>query len=131
MASVKFDWAGAAPLATPTQVAFQKLLPPDANFTQMFGMTELTCIGTMLHWPENDSTVVWGDLFPGSKSSWSTTKATKSTITILMESFISAAQQSSLANLKTPKQTLQRSIRTDGSSQATLAIVTKNLSCGI
>jgi 4-coumarate--CoA ligase len=65
MASIGFSCPSAAPLATPTQLALQKLLPPDAKFTQIFGMTELTCTATMFHWPENDNTGSVGRPLPG------------------------------------------------------------------
>src|SRR5437660_720058 len=47
---------GAAPLDKELQKRLKQLLAPEARFTQVWGMTELSCVATMFHWPEDDET---------------------------------------------------------------------------
>ena len=54
--SVRSAVGGAAPLDAKTQNRFQALLPADAPMTQLWGMTETTCVATYLYPPEGDST---------------------------------------------------------------------------
>lgn len=53
---VRMAWSGAAPLDKGPQARFQALLAPHAPFTQVWGMTELSCIGSMIAYPEEDTT---------------------------------------------------------------------------
>ncbi|GKZ23751.1 hypothetical protein AbraIFM66951_000595 [Aspergillus brasiliensis] len=63
--SLKIVRCGAAPLDKTTQARFQALLAPDATFTQVWGMTESSCIATMIPYPEPDFTGSVGRLLPG------------------------------------------------------------------
>ena len=54
--SVKVAGVGAAPLDKFAQARMQKLLGEDAPFTQVWGMTETSCIATRITWPEKDTT---------------------------------------------------------------------------
>ncbi|PSN69630.1 4-coumarate-CoA ligase-like protein [Corynespora cassiicola Philippines] len=63
-ASVKFAWVGAAPLAPEQQAAFKALLPPSTPFNQVWGMSETSCIATMVHWPEHDPSGSVGRFLP-------------------------------------------------------------------
>ncbi|RDH32426.1 hypothetical protein BDQ94DRAFT_179364 [Aspergillus welwitschiae] len=63
--SLKIVRCGAAPLDKTTQARFQSLLAPDATFTQVWGMTESSCIATMIPYPESDDTGSVGRLLPG------------------------------------------------------------------
>ncbi|KKZ68531.1 hypothetical protein EMCG_05815 [[Emmonsia] crescens] len=47
---------GAAPLDKDVQAAFRSLMGPGASYTQVWGMTETTCIGTMFSHSEHDDT---------------------------------------------------------------------------
>ncbi|KAK8234214.1 hypothetical protein HDK77DRAFT_513930 [Phyllosticta capitalensis] len=47
---------GAAPLDAHAQARLQALLPPGAPITQVWGMTETTCIATMVPYPTMDDT---------------------------------------------------------------------------
>lgn len=53
--SVRDCKAGAAPLDAKAQARLQALLG-DAPFTQVWGMTETTCIATRFKWPNTDTT---------------------------------------------------------------------------
>ena len=55
MKSVRNAACGAAPLEKGPQSRFQALLSPDATFTQVWGMTEASCVGTMFFPGEDDS----------------------------------------------------------------------------
>lgn len=52
--SVRSASCGAAPLEKGPQSRFQALLAPDATFTQVWGMTETSCIATMFSPAEHD-----------------------------------------------------------------------------
>jgi 4-coumarate--CoA ligase len=54
--SVKYAICGAAPLDKGPQARLQALLAPDAPFTQVWGMTETSCISSHIPWPEHDMT---------------------------------------------------------------------------
>lgn len=62
--SVKSAWCGAAPLDKITQARFQGLLAPNSPVTQVWGMTELTCVATLIKYPESDTTGGVGRLVP-------------------------------------------------------------------
>lgn len=62
--SVRSAWCGAAPLEKITQRRFQALLAPDSPVTQVWGMTELTCIASLIKYPEADDTGAVGRLIP-------------------------------------------------------------------
>lgn len=64
LASFRNTWVGAAPFATGLQKRFKALLAPSATFTQVWGMTETSCIAIMLHYPEQDDTGSVGRLLP-------------------------------------------------------------------
>ncbi|KAH7076370.1 4-coumarate-CoA ligase-like protein [Paraphoma chrysanthemicola] len=68
MASVRNAWAGAAPLAAEPQARFQALLRPGAPFNQVWGMSETSCIATMVHYPEQDPTGSVGRFLPNHDS---------------------------------------------------------------
>ncbi|KAK4497617.1 hypothetical protein PRZ48_010270 [Zasmidium cellare] len=63
--SIKFATCGAAPLEKAQQARFQELLAPGAPFTQVFGMTETTCICSNFPYPEDDGTGSCGRPVPG------------------------------------------------------------------
>lgn len=54
--SVKAAYCGAAPLGKGPQKRFQDLISENAPFTQVWGMTELSCIATWHPWPNHDDT---------------------------------------------------------------------------
>lgn len=54
--SVKTATCGAAPLDKGVQARIQKLLSDGAPFTQVWGMTETTCIAMNFPYPEDDDT---------------------------------------------------------------------------
>jgi acyl-CoA synthetase (AMP-forming)/AMP-acid ligase II len=54
--SVRSAACGAAPLDKNVQGRLRKLLGPGASFTQVWGMTETTCIATSFIYPESDDT---------------------------------------------------------------------------
>lgn len=63
--SVKNGLCGAAPLGKETQARFQALLPKDAFFTQVWGMTEMSCIASMFSsFTESDDTGSVGRFLP-------------------------------------------------------------------
>jgi acyl-CoA synthetase (AMP-forming)/AMP-acid ligase II len=62
--SLRNTWVGAAPLAAGPQARYKALLAPTTTFTQVWGMSETSCIATMLHYPEHDSTGSVGRLLP-------------------------------------------------------------------
>jgi acyl-CoA synthetase (AMP-forming)/AMP-acid ligase II len=62
--SVRTASCGAAPLDKDVQARIQKLLGPGAPFTQVWGMTETSCIATMFPYPEDDNTGSVGRLVP-------------------------------------------------------------------
>ena len=54
--TVKWAQCGAAPMSKETQSQFQALLPPGANITQTFGMTEGSCLIFLFPAGEADDT---------------------------------------------------------------------------
>lgn len=62
--SVRVAYCGAAPLDHRPQARVQELLAPGAPFTQVWGMTETCCIGSMFHYPESDITGSVGHMLP-------------------------------------------------------------------
>ncbi|EME81249.1 uncharacterized protein MYCFIDRAFT_204241 [Pseudocercospora fijiensis CIRAD86] len=56
MKSIKFATCGTAPLEETQQAKFQALLADGAPFTQVWGMTETSCIATNFPYPEDDDT---------------------------------------------------------------------------
>ena len=61
---------GAAPLDSLAMARFKTLLHPKAVFSQVWGMTETTCIATMLYWPNNDDTGSVGKLLPNMEAKY-------------------------------------------------------------
>lgn len=62
--SIRNSWVGAAPLAAEPQARYKTLLRPDAPFNQVWGMSETSCIATMVHYPEHDPTGSVGRFLP-------------------------------------------------------------------
>ncbi|KAI9706808.1 MAG: hypothetical protein M1820_004779 [Bogoriella megaspora] len=62
--SLKHAICGAAPLDKDPQAQFEALLAPEARFTQVWGMTEATCMVAGFHWYESDDTGSIGRLKP-------------------------------------------------------------------
>lgn len=65
LSSINWAGTGAAPLSKESQARLKALLRPDAPFTQVWGMTETTCIATFFPYPEHDVTGSVGRLCPG------------------------------------------------------------------
>ncbi|KAL2829359.1 hypothetical protein BJY01DRAFT_261280 [Aspergillus pseudoustus] len=63
--TIRLARCGAAPLDKSLQSMLRKKLPADAPFTQGFGMTEISCLGLMTLYPEDDDTGSIGRLIPG------------------------------------------------------------------
>ena len=55
---------GAAPLDKGIQARFRSLMGANAPFTQVWGMTETSCVATMFPYPEHDDTGSVGRLIP-------------------------------------------------------------------
>lgn len=55
---------GAAPLGRDVQAKFHELMDPSAPLTQVWGMTETSCIATFFPYPEHDDTGSVGRLIP-------------------------------------------------------------------
>lgn len=53
---VKSGSVGAAPLDKAVQAQFRALLGEGGRYTQVWGMTETSCIATRFLWPEDDTT---------------------------------------------------------------------------
>jgi 4-coumarate--CoA ligase len=64
LASIRNSWVGAAPLAAEPQARYKALLRPDTPFNQVWGMSETSCIATMVHYPEHDPTGSVGRFLP-------------------------------------------------------------------
>jgi 4-coumarate--CoA ligase len=62
--SIRNSWVGAAPLAAEPQARYKALLRSDTPFNQVWGMSETSCIATMIHYPEHDPTGSVGRLLP-------------------------------------------------------------------
>jgi 4-coumarate--CoA ligase len=54
--TVRLAWCGAAYLSAHTQALFQALLPPTSPMTQIWGMTEMSCFGSLFPFPQSDRT---------------------------------------------------------------------------
>lgn len=61
---VKAAACGAAPLNKDIQAIFRSFLEEGAPFTQVWGMTETSCVATMFSYPEHDTTGSVGRLLP-------------------------------------------------------------------
>ncbi|KAH7399658.1 4-coumarate-CoA ligase-like protein [Pyrenochaeta sp. MPI-SDFR-AT-0127] len=64
LASIRNSWVGAAPLAAEPQARYKALLRADTPFNQVWGMSETSCIATMIHYPEHDPTGSVGRFLP-------------------------------------------------------------------
>jgi 4-coumarate--CoA ligase len=62
--SIRNSWVGAAPLAAEPQARYKALLRLDTPFNQVWGMSETSCIATMVHYPEHDPTGSVGRFLP-------------------------------------------------------------------
>lgn len=62
--SIRNSWVGAAPLAAEPQSRYKALLRHDTPFNQVWGMSETSCIATMVHYPEHDPTGSVGRFLP-------------------------------------------------------------------
>lgn len=60
----KMAACGAAPLDKNLQARFRSLMGDEGPFTQVWGMTETSCIATMFPYPEHDDTGSVGRLIP-------------------------------------------------------------------
>jgi 4-coumarate--CoA ligase len=54
--SIRHGVVGAAPLGKEPQARLQALLHPDTPFTQIWGMTEVSCVGSFTPWPHHENT---------------------------------------------------------------------------
>jgi 4-coumarate--CoA ligase len=62
--SIRWSQGGAAPMGPETQARLQALLNKDTPFTQVWGMTEASCIVTRFEYPERDVTGAVGRPIP-------------------------------------------------------------------
>ncbi|TAQ90522.1 hypothetical protein B7494_g1160 [Chlorociboria aeruginascens] len=62
--SVRSATSGAAPLGKDAQNKLRNLLPKDATVTQIWGMTETSCIASTFYYPEDDATGSVGKFIP-------------------------------------------------------------------
>ncbi|KAF8856995.1 AMP-binding enzyme [Acephala macrosclerotiorum] len=62
--TVRHVSVGAAPLGKESQMRLRRLLPPGAFCNQVWGMTEMSCIASMFHYPEDDDTGSVGHMLP-------------------------------------------------------------------
>lgn len=62
--NVRLAACGAAPLDKDVQARFRALMGNDAPFTQVWGMTETSCVATMFPFPEHDDTGSVGRQIP-------------------------------------------------------------------
>ncbi|KIX06770.1 uncharacterized protein Z518_04746 [Rhinocladiella mackenziei CBS 650.93] len=62
--SIKIVQAGAGKLDKDHQNAIQALLSPDASFTQVWGMTETSCVASRFNYTERDDTGSVGRMMP-------------------------------------------------------------------
>ena len=54
--SVKAVQCGAAPMSKESQDRLRQLLPEGTTVTQVWGMTETSCVGSMFYYPDDDET---------------------------------------------------------------------------
>ncbi|KAF2026029.1 4-coumarate-CoA ligase-like protein [Setomelanomma holmii] len=66
--SIRNSWVGAAPLAAEPQARYKALLGAGTPFNQVWGMSETSCIATMVHYPEHDPTGSVGRFLPNHDS---------------------------------------------------------------
>jgi len=64
LSSVKVASTGGAPLDKIMQARFQELLDPATPFTQIWAMTETSCLASLFYYPENDDTGSVGRFVP-------------------------------------------------------------------
>ncbi|KAJ4287275.1 hypothetical protein N0V90_012673 [Kalmusia sp. IMI 367209] len=62
--SIRYGGCGAAPLAAEPQARMKALLSPTAPFNQVWGMSETSCIATMIYYPEHEPTGSVGRFLP-------------------------------------------------------------------
>jgi 4-coumarate--CoA ligase len=62
--SIRGANVGAAPLDAESQAKFKALCAPGAFVTQIWGMTEISCIGSMFYHGEDDTTGSVGRMMP-------------------------------------------------------------------
>jgi 4-coumarate--CoA ligase len=62
--SIRQAACGAAPLGKGPQARLRALLAEDAPFTQVWGMTETSCVASMFYYPEDDVTGSVGRMLP-------------------------------------------------------------------
>ncbi|TID19700.1 AMP-binding enzyme domain-containing protein [Venturia nashicola] len=62
--TIKNSWSGAAPLDKSLQARFKAMLPNDAPFNQVWGMSETSCIASMLYYPGQDESGSVGPVIP-------------------------------------------------------------------
>jgi acyl-CoA synthetase (AMP-forming)/AMP-acid ligase II len=62
--SIKVVLCGAGPLSKEHQSALQAILGPDTSFTQVWGMTETSCVASKFYYPERDDTGSVGRMMP-------------------------------------------------------------------
>ncbi|KAJ9604741.1 hypothetical protein H2200_010855 [Cladophialophora chaetospira] len=63
--SVKMALCGAGALSRENQAALQAILGAETSFTQVWGMTETSCVASKFYWPEKDDTGSVGRMMPG------------------------------------------------------------------
>lgn len=61
---------GAAPMDKDTQRRFLSLMAPDAKCSQVWGLTESTCVTTHFQWPEKDDTGSVGRFVPNMEAKY-------------------------------------------------------------
>ncbi|KAK5198122.1 hypothetical protein LTS13_000999 [Exophiala xenobiotica] len=64
LSTLKVIMCGAGPLDKEHQNALQKIIGPGAAFTQVWGMTETSCVASKLYYPERDDTGSVGRMMP-------------------------------------------------------------------
>ena len=62
--SVKVVACGAGSLSKEHQNALQVILGPETSFTQVWGMTETSCVASKFYYPERDETGSVGRMMP-------------------------------------------------------------------
>lgn len=62
--SIKVIYCGAGPLDKEHQSALQRIFGSEASFTQVWGMTETSCVASKFYHPERDDTGSVGRMMP-------------------------------------------------------------------
>ena len=62
--SIRVALADATPLNKENQAKLQAMLSPEARLTQVWGMTEASCIDSMFRYPESDDAGRVGRILP-------------------------------------------------------------------